>query len=279
MSQTIQAVLDSVRTKLRAADIESFSIDAQLIVSEALGVDKIKLVTHNTDEISDDKLNIIKEYTARRLKREPMQYILGRCEFMGLDFKVDRNTLIPRADTENLVEEAINIIKEKGYRNVLDIGTGSGAIAVSIGKYTAAEVTAVDISKAALSIAEENARQNNVYVNFIESDLFANVKGSFDMIVSNPPYIERAVIDTLDSQVKDHEPLSALDGGEDGLDFYRRITADLHRFLKKKGCIIFEIGYNQGYALYDMLVKNNFRNISVKKDLAGMDRVVTGYIS
>ncbi len=279
MSQTIQAVLDSVRTELRSADIESFSIDSQLIVSEALGIDKIQLVTHNTDEISGDKLNIIKEYTARRLKKEPMQYILGHCEFMGLDFKVNRNTLIPRADTENLVEEAVNIIKEKGCKSVLDIGTGSGAIAVSIGKYTDADVTAVDISKAALNIAEENARLNNVNVDFIESDLFENVKGCFDMIVSNPPYIETATIDKLDAGVKDFEPLSALDGGYDGLCFYRKITEVSPRFLKKGGCIIFEIGYNQGSALSRMLNEKGFKNVSVRKDLAGLDRVVTGYIS
>lgn len=274
----IQAVLDNVRSELKAAGIESFSIDSQLIVSEALGIEKIQLVTHNTDEISDDKLNIIKEYASRRIKREPMQYILGHCEFMGLDFRVDRNTLIPRADTENIVEEAISIIKEKGYKTVLDIGTGSGAIAVSIGKYTDAEITAVDISKSALAVAEENAQKNNVSVNFIESDLFENVEDSFDLIVSNPPYIESAVIDTLDSQVKDFEPLSALDGGVDGLSFYRKIIAELPRFLKKRGCIIFEIGYNQGYALSGMLKENSFKDIKIKKDLAGLDRVVTGYI-
>ncbi len=277
MSQTIQAVLDKVKTALKEKGIESSSLDAALILSEVLKLSRIQLVTHNNDEISDDKLHIIEEYTKRRLGREPMQYILGHCEFMGMDFEVNKNTLIPRADTENVVERAIDIIREKGYKSVLDIGTGSGAIAVSIGKYTDTDVTAVDISRPALETAVKNARKNNVNINFIESDLFENVRGSFDMIVSNPPYIESSVIDTLDVQVRDHEPVLALDGGEDGLYFYRRIISKLPVFLKKKGCIIFEIGYNQGYALCSMLKENNFKNISVRQDLSGLDRVVTGF--
>ncbi len=277
MSRTIQAVLDSVRARLNEKGIESAFLDARLILAEALELSQIQLVTHNNDEIKDNELHIIEEYTKRRLKGEPMQYILGRCEFMGLELHVDRSTLIPRPDTENVVEAAINIIRERKYKTVLDIGTGSGAIAVSIGKYTDAHVTALDISAAALDVAKGNAENNNVNVRFIKSDLFENITESYDMIVSNPPYIERANIATLDIQVKDYEPVSALDGGEDGLDFYRKIIASSPRFLKKGGCIIFEIGYNQGYALCNLLKKSNFVNISVGKDLAGLDRVVTGY--
>ncbi len=277
MSQTIQAVLDSVKTSLKEKGIESYSLDARLILSKALDLPQIKLVTHNNDEINERELHIIEEYTKRRLRREPMQYILGHCEFMGLDFELNKNTLIPRADTENAVEIAISIIKEKGYKKVLDIGTGSGAIAVSIGKYTDADITASDISRAALDMAERNARKNNVNVKFIKSDIFENIDDRYDMIISNPPYIERGAIADLDAQVKDHEPLLALDGGEDGLDLYRKIIDGSPHFLKKGGCIIFEIGYNQGYALYNLLKESNFENISLSKDLAGLDRVIRGY--
>lgn len=273
---TLKNVLDELKSEFKNAAIDTFSLDAQLIITEVLGITRVKLLTYPDMEISSEEYNKIREYADLRLKNMPMQYILGHCEFMGIDFNVNESTLIPRGDTELLVEEAIATIKNSGYNSVLDIGTGSGAIAISIAKYTDAKVTAVDISKEALTVATENANKNNVNVNFIESDLFENVEGVFDIIVSNPPYIETNVIETLEPQVKDFEPFSALNGGEDGLYFYRKIVEKCHKFLKPKGYIMFEIGYNQGEALKAILENADFTNIAIKKDLAGLDRLVIG---
>ena len=196
---------------------------------------------------------------------------------MGLDFKVTENTLIPRGDTENIVEEVIATIENSGYNTVLDMCTGTGAIAISVAHYTKAKVTASDISKKALEVARENAQNLNADVNFIESDLFENINEKFDVIVSNPPYIESEVIPTLMEQVKDYEPMLALDGGKDGLDFYRNIINQAKNYINPNGCIVFEIGYNQGGQVKSLLENAGFVNINVKQDLAGLDRLVIGF--
>lgn len=274
--RTLQAVLNELKTSFKAKNIDTFSLDAQLIIMKALDITRVKLLTYPDMEIDDDKYNIIKNMADERILYKPMQYILGSCEFMGLDFYVNENTLIPRGDTEILVEKAIATINNSGFNSVLDIGTGSGAIAVSIAYYTNAKVTAVDISDKALSVARKNAEFNNVAVNFLKSDLFENVIGEFDIIVSNPPYIESDIISTLEPQVKDYEPLLALDGGKDGLYFYKRIVENCHRFLKSNGYLMFEIGYNQAEALMKIMENADFSEISVKKDLSGLDRLVIG---
>ena len=200
----------------------------------------------------------------------------GKTNFYGYDFKVDKNVLIPRLDTEILIEEIIKDIKSRsGEISVLDIGTGSGAIAVSIQKETGTKVTAVDISKNALEIAKFNAEQNDAKIEFILSDLFENVKQKFDFIVSNPPYIETETIKSLDKEVVLNEPILALDGGADGLDFYKRIIADAPKYLKKNGRLYFEIGYNQASSVSE-LMKKDFKNIKVLKDYGNNDRVVLG---
>jgi release factor glutamine methyltransferase len=244
----------------------------------ATGYTQMQLITHDTDEISSDAEKTLALTLAQRLEMKPMQYILGHCEFMGLDFEVNENTLIPRPDTEVLVESAIEAIKKHNCKTVLDMCTGSGAIAVSIAKYTGAKVTATDISEKALDVARRNAEKNNVNVNFIKSDLFQNISGKFDIILSNPPYIESAVVDTLDSGVKDYEPRLALDGGDDGLDFYKKIVESAPRFLTNCcGALMFEIGYNQADALKNILCEHQFDKILIKKDLAGLNRVAIGY--
>lgn len=269
-------VLNSIKSDFKAAGIESYSLDAQLIIMKVMNISRVKLLTYPDMEISGDKLALINSMAKERLEFKPMQYILGHCEFMGLDFIVNEHTLIPRGDTEILVEQAIATINDSGFNSVLDIGTGSGAIAVSIAKYTDANVTAVDISSDALKIAEKNSKTNNTNVNFIKSDLFEKVTGSFDIIVSNPPYIETAVIDTLEAQVKDYEPHLALDGGKDGLFFYRKIVQNCHKYLNSGGYLMFEIGYNQGDALKYIMKNADFSEIQIKKDLAGLDRLVIG---
>ncbi len=272
----LKNVLDELKLKFKNKGIKAFSLEAQLIIMEVMGISRVKLLTYPEMEISDKEYSEIQKMTELRLKDMPIQYILGHCEFMGMEFMVNENTLIPRGDTEILVEQAIATINDSGFNSVLDIGTGSGAIAVSIAKYTKANVTAVDISKGAIETAIKNAKNNNVCVNFIESDLFENVEGSFDVIVSNPPYIETEIISTLDEQVKNYEPLMALDGGEDGLIFYKKIVQNCHKYINDGGYIMFEIGYNQGKELTEILESADFCHIQVKKDLAGLDRLVIG---
>lgn len=275
--KTVSEVLSKLKSEFSALNIDTFSIDAQLIVTNALDISRVKLLTYPDMKIADKQYSDILAMAEKRKKFMPMQYILGYCEFMGLEFKVNENTLIPRGDTELLVENAIATINNSGFNSVLDIGTGTGAIAISVAKYTDVKnVTAVDISEGAIEVAKINAENNNVNVNFVKSNLFENVVGKFDIILSNPPYIETSIIDTLEPNVKDYEPLLALDGGEDGLIFYRKIVQNCHKFLNKGGYIMFEIGYNQGKAVKNILENADFLDICIKKDLAGMDRLVIG---
>lgn len=274
---TVKEVLNDTKKRLKEQGIDTFSLDSSLLVSEVTGFTKIQLVTHDRDEVTVEQLDRLENLVEERLKNKPMQYILGHCKFMGLDFKVTENTLIPRGDTENIVEEVIATIEDSGYNTVLDMCTGTGAIAISVAHYTKAKVTASDISKKALEVARENAQNLNADVNFIESDLFENINEKFDVIVSNPPYIESEVIPTLMEQVKDYEPMLALDGGKDGLDFYRNIINQANNYINQNGCIVFEIGYNQGGQVKSLLENAGFVNINVKQDLAGLDRLVIGF--
>ena len=213
----------------------------------------------------------------RRKINMPTQYILGRCEFMGLTIKVNKNVLIPRCDTEILVETVLSYAKKEDINSVIDIGTGSGCIPISLKKFGIKDVSAVDISEEALAIAKHNAKENSTDIKFIKSDLFKNVpKCMFDAIVSNPPYIERDVINELSKEVKNYEPLIALDGGMDGLVFYKKIIEQSKNYLRVGGRIFFEIGYNQSEALHKMMEENSFKEIETIKDLAKLDRVVTG---
>lgn len=273
---TIKTALNNTVDRLRAAGIETCRLDAELLVCEAVKCSRIHLITRDDTSLTLQQEADLEAMTLRRLKYEPMQYILGHCEFMGLDFRVTGNTLIPRGDTECLVEHVLDYIKKNNTKTVLDIGTGSGAIIVSLAYYGKIIGTAVDISEGALKVAEENALSNGVknQISFIKSDLFENLDTKFDVIVSNPPYIERDVIPTLGSNVKDYEPVGALDGGVDGLDFYRAISTAAPGYLNSNGLIAFEIGYNQAEAVKNILVKAGFTDIEIARDLSGLDRVV-----
>jgi len=206
---------------------------------------------------------------------------------MGLEFMIEQGVLIPRGDTEILVEKVIDIYEKEFSPNsvkIMDIGTGSGAIVVSLGKFINNSIlTAIDISPKALEIAKKNANSNGVEnkITFHLGSLFNPIKGedeykTYDFIISNPPYIPRAVVETLDPGVKDYEPHLALDGGEDGLDFYREITVGAKDYLKDEGWLLFEIGYDQGESVSELLNINGFKDINVLQDLAGLDRVVLG---
>lgn len=251
--------------------------DIDWIMVEVLGIKRSMLPF--IKEISGKDQEKIMSAVQKRVKRIPLDYIFGKSYFYGYEFKVDRNVLIPRQDTEILVENIVKDIKSKNKPvKVLDIGTGSGAIIVTIKKETNAECYAVDVSKKALEIAKYNAEQNNAKVEFIESNLFENVpKIKFDYIVSNPPYIESDVISTLQAEVRFNEPILALDGGVDGLDFYRKIINQSTDYLTSSGKIYFEIGYNQAEIVKNLL-ENDYSQIQVYKDYGGNDRVIVAQI-
>lgn len=250
--------------------------DIDWIMVEVTGKSRSMLPLHG--KFSTEETKQIMDAVEKRLKHIPLAYIFGKTNFYGYDLEVNQNVLIPRLDTEILIEKVKNdIISNKKAVSVLDIGTGSGAIAIVLQKETGANVTAVDVSPKALEVAKRNAEKNNAEIKFIHSNVFENVVGKFDFIVSNPPYIETEVVKGLEKEVVDNEPILALDGGEDGLDFYREIVEKAPNFLNEGGKLYFEIGYNQAEAVSG-LMKDKFKNIQVFKDYGDNDRVVSGEI-
>ena len=258
-------------------------LDVEMLLKKALGdVDSMYIRMYLDKQLTQEQEKYFLEMIKERLNERPIAYIIGNREFMGLDFFVKEGVLIPRPDTEILVEEIINICNNRTGLNILDIGTGSGAITISLAKYLdKSHVVSADISDIALEIASKNAISNNVdeRIDFIKSDVFSNVpqEEKFDLIVSNPPYIRKADIDGLDRQVKDFEPYNALEGGEDGLDFYRKITKESKDFLKNKGILAYEVGHDQAYDVSEIMRENGFEGIYTKCDLQGFERVVIGF--
>lgn len=253
------------------------AFEARQMVMHASGMTAAELIINGGAEASAETEKAVKKMLKRRKDREPLQYILGAAEFMSLEFEVNSSTLIPRSDTETLVEA---VLKEINGRNVtlLDIGTGTGCVGISIARYSGAKVTLADISSEALETAKRNAEKNNVQVKALNIDILNEILSTvFDIVVSNPPYIETDIIKTLQPEVKDYEPIAALDGGNDGLLFYRRIIEIAPVLLNEKGLLAFEIGYNQGEAVAE-LMKKDFDNIRIIKDLCGNNRVITGYL-
>ncbi|MEY8414928.1 peptide chain release factor N(5)-glutamine methyltransferase [Tissierella praeacuta] len=261
-------------------------LDSILIMCKLLDVDKSYIYTYGEREVSEEIESKFLQLVERRTEGYPIQYILGEREFMGLDFYLEEGVLIPRPDTEVLVEYIIDYINKR-YKNkrikVLDLGIGSGAISLSIANYCKdVFVYGVDISDTAIKIANINKSKFGLSnVNFYKGDLFEAIESldlekEFQIIVSNPPYIASEEIETLDITVKDFEPRSALDGGVDGLDFYRKITPESRKYLKDNGLLIYEIGYNQGEEVRNILIDEGFREVSILKDLQGHTRVVLG---
>ena len=273
----LREVLKQGIEKLKENNIEDASLKAKMLLSEILEMKKEYLIVHEEEILDEPDINTFFEKIDRLVNNEPIQYILNRQDFMGLNLYVDSNVLIPQPDTEILVEEVIALASEKENLKILDMCTGSGAIAISLAKYIKkSNVYATDISENALEIAKDNSLKNITDITFIHSDVFENVKeNEFDFIVSNPPYIETDVIKTLSKEVQS-EPHIALDGGEDGLYFYRKISKEAFDFLKQDGYLAFEIGYNQREAVENLLRENGYKNIYSKKDLGGNDRIVIG---
>lgn len=277
----LKEILKYGKEELIKNNIEDASIIAKELAEYIFKITRAQMIANNDMEFSKDQtdnyINSIKKISTGI----PIQYITNNQEFMNLNFYVDENVLIPQPDTEILVEEVINEYKEKKCE-ILDLCTGSGAIAISLAKYiNESNIVASDISMKALQIAKLNAKKNLVRkkIEFIESDMFNKIyKDDFDIIVSNPPYIKTKVIEELDKQVK-NEPYIALDGGADGLKFYKIIIENAYKYIKNEGKVFFEIGYDQKNELINLFKENNhYENIYSKKDLGGNDRIIVATV-
>lgn len=255
------------------AGILDARLDAGYLLEHITGVNRLVLPLYAQKEVSQAQQKQLAKLVARRVSGEPLQYILGTQDFMGYTFHVDHNVLVPRADTETLCETVASRIADAKLR-VLDIGTGSGALAISLSLLCPnAAVTAVDISAGALGVARKNAASLGACVRFVCSDLFTALEGEqFDVIVSNPPYIRTRDIDLLGENVK-NEPHLALDGGEDGLDFYRKIISQAVHYLSDGGLVVFEVGHDQSQDVKNLLTAG-YKDVFTVHDLCGIERVV-----
>ena len=274
---TLRQLLSWGSETLEKAEVPDSGQDAWMLMEEVFGIEKSYYFLHGTDKIDPDVQKRYEEMIRDRAKRIPVQYLTGKAWFMGYEFLVNSSVLIPRFDTEVLVEETIKHIMP-GCR-LLDVCTGSGCILLSLleeckGRISAA--TGVDISKDALQVAIANRNRMGLTADFRESDLFSDVEGVYDVIVSNPPYIATKELEGLMPEVRDHEPGMALDGTEDGLHFYRRIIEEAGKHLVSSGMLFFEIGYDQGQAVSELMREHGYREVQVVQDYAGLDRVVYG---
>lgn len=271
---TLEEVLKEGTERLRQASIEECALDAWYLMEYYFSMTRARYYMECKKEISEQQCIDYLSLIDQRATRLPLQHITHVREFYGLEFYVNEHVLIPRQETEVLVEEALNYAEGK---KVLDICTGSGCIILSIAKnVTLEKAVGVDISKDALEVANRNKRQLECQVEFLCSDLLEQVTGKYDVIVSNPPYIASAEIDKLEPEVRLHEPMLALDGTEDGLEFYRRITKEAVSYLEEGGHLLYEIGYDQGEAVAMLMRQEGFKEVRVIQDLTGRDRVVTG---
>ena len=279
---TISELIKKGMIELKNENIEEPKLKARLLMQYVLNKTRQYVIVNDMEQLEENKEKQYLEEIKMLKKGIPIEHITHQKEFMKLNFFVDKNVLIPRQDTEILVEEVIKIAQKTNAKKILDLCTGSGAIAVSLAKYLPeSEITAIDISNEALKIAKKNAISNNVenQITFVNSDMFTNLnEEKFDIIVSNPPYIKTNVIEKLDIQVK-NEPYIALDGGKDGLDFYKKIINESYRYLKYKGYLCLEIGFDQKIDVIEFIENTEkFVNTYSKKDLFDNDRIIVTQI-
>ena len=271
---TYRELLIQAKEYLHQHQVPDADIDAWYLFERYLNINRTEFMLNSDKQVGEESIQEFRQMLEKRANRIPLQHILGVTEFMGLPFYVDENVLCPRQDTETLVEQALPLCQGK---KVLDMCTGSGCIAISIACLAkGANVTASDISKPALDIAQRNAKTNQVDIQLINSDLFDHINDRYDIIVSNPPYIRTDEISKLMPEVRDHEPLIALDGTEDGLYFYERLAREAGTYLNEAGVLMLEIGYDQAKDVTALLIQNGFTEVTVIQDLAGHDRVVKG---
>ena len=270
---SLKGLLTDGTKMLTQAGIDEAELDARYILEYITGLNSAQYFIHSEDIIEKNKAEEFFRLIERRSKRIPLSYVIGTRDFFGLTFKVNENVLIPEQETELLVEE---VIKYSEGKAVLDMCTGSGCIAISIALFgKPSKVAASDISEKALEVARENAKSLKAgEISFIQGDMFENVTDKFDIIVSNPPYIETGEIDELMPEVRDYIPRLALDGDIDGLKFYRIISKEAVKKLNKNGRIFYEIGYNQSRAVASILLENGFTDVKIMKDYSGLDRIV-----
>ena len=275
---TIKQALEKGTIMLKGENLDSPKIKARLLMQDILNKPRTYLLVHDNQIINEKILEKYFKNIEKVKNGIPIEHITHQKEFMKLSFYVNENVLIPRQDTEVLVEEVISIAKRINAKKILDLCTGSGSIAVSLAKYIEnSQITAVDISKEALMVAKKNAKNNNVenQITFVKSDLFNKLgKEKYDIIVSNPPYIRPDVIKTLEPEVREHDPMLALDGGEDGLMFYRILAKEGKKHLAGPGMMFMEIGHDQGRAVKEIFENEGFKEVVVKKDLCENVRVV-----
>lgn len=273
---TINELLKLSIDTLTKNKIENPILQSRILLAYTLNKEKEYLIVNKEEQVSKKSEEEYRKNIEKLSLGTPIQYITNKQEFMKLDFYVDEHVLIPRPDTEILVEEVIDICNRTKTKSILDLCTGSGAIAISVAKYVEnINIYASDINKDALEIVNINAKNNNVQITTILSNIFEDIKNmKFDVIVSNPPYIKTDVIKTLEKQVQ-KEPKIALDGGKEGLDFYITIINEAHKYLNNDGYLCLEIGYDQREDVIDLINKTNkYTNIYAKKDLAGNDRII-----
>jgi len=277
-SNSLGCLLMQAKKKLKESGIGEYALDSELIMMDVMHMNRINVLTNSTILLTEQQQSDFDKKIQRRMNKEPVAYILGYREFMGLDFYVESGVLIPRPDTEILVEAVLNIIRNNNKKvNVAEVGAGSGCISISIAKFVNAECYCTDINPKAIEISIKNAKLNKVEdeVHFYNGDIFNALPSmKFDIIVSNPPYIRKKDIALLMPDVRNYEPENALCGGADGLDFYRRITIDGKNLLKPGGYIFYEIGYDEAEEVSRILAESGYNDIRVKKDLSGLDRVV-----
>lgn len=271
---TLRNLLKMGEDELAAADIPEAELNAWYLFAYCFALQRSDYFLQCDREAGEEEALAYRQLLERRKTRMPLEYITHETEFMGLPFYVDEHVLIPRQDTECLVEELLTVTED---RDVLDLCTGSGCIGISLAVLGGCRtVTLADVSEEALRIAAKNAEKNGIRVDLLCSDLFCDIKGTFDIIVSNPPYIPAGQIASLMPEVRDYEPRLALDGADDGLLFYRNIIRDSRRFLRDKGILAFEIGCDQGEDVLTIMERAGFCRVEIKKDLAGLDRIVRG---
>lgn len=265
---------------LQAAGIEEATLDARLLLEAVCGTDRNDLLVHGEQPVMPQAEEKYLHWIRQRAGHIPLQQLTGEQDFMGLTFSVNEHVLIPRQDTEILVEEVLKELHDR--MRILDMCTGSGCILLSLLHYSNdCEGLGVDLSAEALEVAGRNVLkvltpEKAEHAHFLQSDLFEKVEGKFEIIVSNPPYIASAEVEKLMPEVRDHEPRKALDGTEDGLHFYRRIIKEAGKHLVNSGMLFFEIGYDQGQAVSELMRAGGYREVQVVQDYAGLDRVVLG---
>ena len=276
---TVNEIYQSGLKLLENSNIENSKFEAQSLLQKAFSLDRVGFIMHKTDKADENCSHNFLKFIEKRILGEPLQYILGEWSFMGFDFKVGRGVLIPRDDTEVVVNLCIDFLENRTDKKTVDLCSGSGAIAVALDKISGAKVTAGEIDETAFSYLETNVKENNSSVKPVMADAleicetFAD--GELDLIVSNPPYIKSADIETLQKEVR-LEPRLALDGGEDGCDFYREIVSRWSRKLKKGGALAFELGENQADAVKALMAEQGFSDFKISLDFGGVQRAIIG---